>query len=93
MSEDKKNNHNIIMKDRSNIKATGIVDVISFDEEMIVAETELGILIIKGLNLHVSKLDLSNAELDIDGDIYSLIYEDKSTYGKVGGGIFSKIFK
>ena len=93
MSEDKKNQHNINILDRTNIKMTGVLDVISFDEEMIVSETELGVLILKGLNFHISKLNLDSGDLEIDGEIYSLIYEDKSSYGKTGSGILRKIFK
>ena len=38
MSEEKRNKHNINIIDRTNIKITGVLDVISFDEEMIVSE-------------------------------------------------------
>lgn len=85
--------HNIIINDRQNIKITGVLDVISFDEEMVVAETEMGIMILKGINFHVSKLDLNNGDLVIDGEVYSLLYEEKNTYGKPAGSFFGKIFK
>ncbi|WP_317366979.1 sporulation protein YabP [uncultured Tyzzerella sp.] len=93
MSEEKRNKHNISILDRTNIKITGVIDVISFDEEIIVSETELGILILKGLNFHINKLNLDSGDLEITGEIYSLVYEDKSSYGKPGGSILSKIFK
>ena len=93
MAEEKKNKHNVTICDRTNIRVTGVFDVISFDEEMIVAETEMGIMILKGINLHVNKLNLDSGDLEIDGEIYNLMYEDKNTYGKVGGGFFNKIFK
>ncbi len=93
MSEEKRNKHNINILDRTNIKITGVLDVISFDEEMIVSETELGVLILKGLNFHINKLNLDSGDLEIDGEIYNLVYEDKSSYGKPASGILSKIFK
>lgn len=93
MSEDKRSVHNINILDRTNIKITGVLDVISFDEEMIVSETELGVLILKGLNFHINKLNLDSGDLEIDGEIYSLIYEDKSSYGKAGSSLLKKIFK
>lgn len=93
MSEDKKNKHNITILDRTNIKITGVLDVISFDEELIVSETELGVLILKGINFHINKLNLDSGDLEIDGEILSLVYEDKNMYGKSSGGLFSKIFK
>lgn len=93
MAEEKRAKHNVIMADRVNLKVTGVLDVISFDEEMIVSETEMGIMILKGINLHVNRLNLENGELEIDGDIYNLMYEDKDHYGKPAKGIFGKIFK
>lgn len=93
MIEEKKNKHNIIILDRTNIKITGVLDVISFDEEIIVTETELGVLILKGINFHLNKLSLDNGDLEIEGEIYSLVYEDKSTYGKPTSGLLGKIFK
>lgn len=93
MAEEKKTKHNVIINDRENIKINGVLDVISFDEEMVVAETEMGIMILKGINFHVNKLDLNNGDLAIDGEIHSLLYEEKNTYGKPAGGIWGKIFK
>lgn len=93
MPEDKKNKHNISILDRTNIKITGVLDVISFDEEMIVSETELGVLILKGLDFHINKLNLDNGDLEISGEVYSLIYEEKNAFGTSKNGILSKIFK
>ncbi|MFI3230805.1 MAG: sporulation protein YabP [bacterium] len=93
VEDKKKSKHNIAILNRTNMKITGVLDVISFDEEMIVAETELGIMILKGIDFHISKLNLNSGDLEVDGEIYNLIYEDKTTYSKAGGSIFNKIFK
>lgn len=93
MAEDNKKKHNIIMNDREIIKISGVVDVISFDDLMVIADTEKGILIIKGSNLHVNQLNLDSGELGVDGEINSLNYEDREHYGKPGSSFFSKIFK
>lgn len=93
MQDGEKNKHNLKITDRKYMEITGVIDVISFDEEMIVAETELGVMILKGLNFHISKLNLDSGDLKIDGEIYNIIYENKDAYGKPANGIFSKIFK
>lgn len=85
--------HTVIMQQRHKISVTGVLDVISFDEEMIVAETDMGVLILKGINLHVSRLSLEKGELDIEGEAASLMYEDTAAYGKPGGSFFGRIFK
>ena len=84
--------HMIIMENRSSVKMTGVLDVVSFDMETIVAETEMGIIILKGNNLHVTRLNLQNGELDIDGEISSLIYEDHFA-GSRKGSFFGSLFK
>ena len=97
MPEEKKtrnpSRHAINLVRRESMAATGVVDVISFDEETIIAETELGMLIIKGINLHVNRLNLENGELAIDGEISSLTYEDSGGYVKGNKSILGKLFR
>jgi len=85
--------HAITITRRESLTATGVLDVISFDEETIIAETELGMLIIKGVNLHVNRINLENGELAIDGDIAAITYEESGTYTKGGKSIIGKLFK
>lgn len=95
MAEERKSlsKHTVIMENRTNITMTGVIDVISFDEETIIADTELGVLILRGKNMHVSKMNLDNGNMDIDGEIVSLTYEE-SGYGKgKGKTMFGNIFK
>ena len=85
--------HVLNISRRENLTATGVLDVISFDEETIIAETELGMLIIKGVNLHVNRLNLENGELAIDGNIAAITYEESGNYTKGGKSIIGKLFK
>lgn len=93
--EKKKNNsrHAINLVRRESLTATGVIDVISFDEETIIAETELGMLIIKGINLHVNRLNLENGELAIDGEVASITYEDSGGYSKGGKSLLGKLLR
>ena len=95
MPDDKKTGakHTVKMERRENINVTGVLDVISFDEESIVVDTEQGILILKGSNLHVNKLSLEHGELEVDGEITSLTYEESHSYGKNKPMFLSKLFK
>ena len=78
---------------RESLTATGVVDVISFDEESIITETELGMMIIKGINLHVNRLNLENGELAIDGEISGITYEDANSYTKPGKSLLGKLLR
>lgn len=94
MQEERKTyKHSLVMDKREKLSMTGVTDVISFDEEMVVAETEMGIIILKGINLHVNRINLEKGELDIDGEINSLVYEDSDSFGKGGSSFFNKIFR
>lgn len=70
--------HQIVWKDRSRGSVTGVLDVISFDEAMILLETELGMLTLKGKELHISRLSLDQGEVDMEGTIDSMVYSGSS---------------
>ena len=91
--EDKKNinPHNLIMENRGKLTITGVIDIHSFDDELVLVETQMGILTIKGNDLKMNKLNLDNSELIVEGRIVALVYSD-SEVGKKGG-MLGKIFK
>ena len=84
---------NIILENRNKLHLSGVLDVLNFDEEIVTVDTELGILIIKGSDLRLNKFNMDNSELSIDGEVISMVYDDKSYSGKKGEGLFAKIFK
>lgn len=92
MGEEKKYcGHSVKIENRENISLTGVTDVLSFDEESITADTEMGVLAIKGEGLHVIRLDLEQGILNIDGSVSGLEYTDG--IGKNKGSVLSRIFK
>ena len=84
---------NLVLENREKLSISGVLDVLSFDDQIVILETELGLLTIKGENLRINKLSLDTAEVIIDGEIYNLGYSEKSLEKKRGGGILGKIFK
>ena len=92
MEEKKKDiKHNIILENREKIIITGVIDIHSFDDELVLIETEGGILTVKGTDLKMNKLNLDNNELIVEGKIIALIYSDSDNTKK--GNMFNKIFK
>lgn len=81
--------HTITLDNREKFEATGIADILSFDEEAIVAQTDKGILIIRGSNLHISSLNLEKGSLSADGNITAVTYDNE----KESGSIWSRLFK
>lgn len=85
-------NQNIIIENREKISVTGVIDIHSFDDELVIAQTDLGILTVKGDDLKMNKLNLENNELIIEGKIIAVAYSDINSNGKKKG-IMNKLFK
>lgn len=81
--------HSLILEDRRVLTATGVSNVDSFDEQTIVAYTDLGQLIIRGTKLQINKLNIETGELTLNGDITSMSY----TETQLKGGFISRLFK
>ena len=94
MSEERRaGRHKLTIDQRENAVITGVLDVISFDEEQVVCETDMGVLVLRGENLHVAALDLDKGTLSIFGRATSINYEDESPGVRKKGTMFGKIFK
>ena len=50
--------HKLTLENRGAGTVTGIREVVSFDENQVVLDTDLGLLTVKGKDLHVSRLTL-----------------------------------
>jgi len=84
-------NHNLVMHDRNYLEITGVKKIESFDNEEFLLETIMGYMIIKGLNLEMSKLDTEKGIVIITGEISSLEY--LNSQGRQEDSIFSRLFK
>lgn len=85
--------HKVVLNNRESGSLTGILDVISFDENTIVVDTDMGLLTIKGKDLHVSRLTLEKGEIDIEGRTDSFVYSSNESYRKSGQSLLSRLFK
>ena len=85
--------HKVNLYNREKGTLTGILDVISFDENTIVLDTDMGLLTIKGKDLHVSRLTLEKGEIDIEGRTDSLVYSSNESYRKSGQSLLPRLFK
>jgi len=85
--------HKIIISNRKSGVLNGVIDVLSFDVGEILLETELGMLMIKGADLHVKRLTLEKGEIDIEGRIDSLTYSDVKTASKQGESLLGRLFR
>lgn len=83
---------NLVLENRGKLSISGVLDVLSFDDQVIIIETELGLLTVKGQNLKINKLSIDTSEVVVEGEIFYLAYSE-GAQNKSAGGLLSKIFK
>lgn len=89
--EKKKEAQNIILENRKKASISGVEDIDCFNEQTVVLYTSLGMLSIKGADLHINRLSVETGEVIIEGEIDSLVYSDSAS--KKAGGFMQRLFK
>ena len=78
----KPQNHRLVINNRKTGTVTGVLDVLSFDLNEILLETEQGMLMVKGTDMHVNRLNIDN-----------ISYSDIHSGAKAGENLLSKLFR
>ena len=81
--------HRLQLEGREKLTVAGVEDVERFDENCIVTTTSAGTLIITGEELHIGKLSLDGGEMQVDGRIDAVTYEDTEVRQ---GSFLSRLF-
>lgn len=84
--------HRISMTDRAWMQISGVLEVISFDTEEIILDTEEGRMKITGTGLQVKQLVIETGELEIEGRPDSISYTDTKK-PVTTSSVFSRIFR
>lgn len=82
--------HSLQILNREQVMVQGVISVESFDDEEIVLETELGVLTLRGEDLHIKQLDLESGRFAVEG--YLTICSYSSPRQRAGRGTKSKGF-
>ena len=96
--EERKNNttnviQNLVLENREKLSISGVLDVLSFDDQVVIVETELGLLTIKGDELHFNKFSIDTSEVIVEGQIFNLAYSEDDINKKTSGSLLGRIFK
>lgn len=86
----KSKNQNIIIEDRMRMTVSGVEQVENFNDNTIILITINGGMTIKGEGLNISKLNLDDGNVKIDGKINGVAYTARDATSK---NIMSKLFK
>lgn len=84
--------HRMVLEGRKSCRLQGVVDALSFDENAVLLETVDGMLMIRGADLHVTRISLEKGEVDVDGRVDSFVYTEKTSFAKKGEGLLTKLF-
>lgn len=77
MEKDLLQDHELRLRGRRELTLSGVKEVESFDENVIVLHTQGGLLIVRGESLHLRGLTPDSGQVFIDGRIHSLNYEEE----------------
>ena len=80
--------HKLTLDSRSKLSVTGVRDVESFNENLIVLHTDFGTMIIRGSGLHLKLLAIDGGQVAVEGTVESLVYEDEVRRG----GLLTRLF-
>ena len=82
--------HSIHIDNRQLMSVTGVKHVDSFNEFEISLITDAGDLRIEGTDLHISKLNLDEGQVVLEGEIIAMEYTDEE---QPRGSLFSRMFR
>ena len=79
--------HSLTLDARKKLTMTGVTEVVSFDDGMVVLRTELGMLTVQGTGLRLKTLSTDGGQMAVTGEVSSLSYEEPRD-----GGWLRRIF-
>ena len=88
--------HSVQMEDRNELAVSGVRNVLSFDEELVVLDTEMGQLHIMGEGLHITTLTLNDNKVALQGNNITGLEYRESLGGQVKNrsqSLFRRILK
>lgn len=68
--------HRLTLNERRQLSMTGVSEVVNFDENTVVLRTQLGMLVIRGQELQLKTLSPDGGQVEVEGTIASLHYEE-----------------
>lgn len=73
--------HSLALKERKTLTMTGVTEVVSFDENAVIVNTDLGRLTVQGQQLQLKTLSVEGGQIAVEGNIAALQYEEPRQKG------------
>ncbi|HHZ20003.1 MAG TPA: sporulation protein YabP [Firmicutes bacterium] len=84
--------HHLTLNNRERLQLEGVKNVGSFEPSEVILETELGVLVIKGENLHMQHLNLDQGKVALQGRVHSLNYAEENLAER-NKGLLGRLFR
>jgi len=85
-------NHKVVIINREQVVVDGVVHVEKFDALEIILETDLGLMALRGEDMHIKQLSLEQGQLMVEGAIRSIDYLDEGGKTAKGKGWLQRLF-
>ena len=80
--------HRLTLEDRQHLSLTGVTDVDSFDDTLVLLRTNRGLMTVRGEGLQLKNLNLEGGEVRVDGTVSAIVYEQSA---HEGGGFLRRL--
>ena len=81
MAEQKVFPHRLSLNERKDLTVTGVMEVVSFDEEAVILKTSLGTLNVHGQQLQLKTLSTNGGQVEVSGKVDAMIYQQNKPEG------------
>ncbi len=88
MADERMLPHKLVLNERKHLTMTGVSEVVSFEEDVVVLRTSLGTLTVHGRELQLKMLSLDGGEVAVEGQVSAFVYEEP----RPSGGVLRRLF-
>ena len=77
--------HKLTLDERKNLTMTGVAEVLSFAEDLVVLKTSLGTLLVQGRGLKLKTLSPDGGQVAVEGTVSAMSYQEPRTRRRLFG--------
>ena len=67
--------HSLHLIERKSLSVTGVTEVVRFEEDAVVLQTDMGTLVVQGEQLQLKELSVDGGRVTVEGTVSALSYE------------------
>lgn len=82
--------NSLVLEDRKRLTVEGVREIGAYDDASVTAETDVGLLTIRGTGLKIMKMSVDSGELSVEGNISELSFADAP---EDAAGFWRRVFR